>query len=74
MQKGEIDAAIDHLLGEDQAEEFWAQRPTDKVMTALIKSLEKIYDLGDSGESSASRGSSKNTSGRSRRTSNGSTR
>lgn len=73
MQKGEIDEAINLLLGEDQAFDFWAQKPTDKVITALIKSLESTYEVGEPGESSASRDSSRNTSGRSRRTSRGST-
>lgn len=60
---------LDMLLGDD-AEAFWALRPSVADVTALVAGLAEEYGFGGgAGESSASNGSSPNTSSRSRPTS-----
>lgn len=62
-------AALDKLLGTDDAAKFWAHKPGRNVIEALDKGIAKHYGFGQPGNSSASGNSSKNGTGRSRPTS-----
>ena len=73
LASGDLTGALTEILGPEQFERFWALRPTNGDLYALMGLIEQDQGLEGLGESPPSNRASRRTSARSKRTSSGTT-
>lgn len=73
LNAGQVTAAMQGAMGDEQWARFTAHRPSLRVIRLLVESITEAQGLESSGNSSGSSRSSRSTGTRSRRTSNSGT-